>query len=200
VRRRAAYVAAAGAVLAAVALALVGVAVLDVSGDAIADDERLATATADPEAARHERPIGVRIGEAILGVADDRSYRDAVGLARASLLPNLPPDVVLERRAEAIAILGGIVEGDAGPVLRSRAANLLGSLYFEDAKATRENPRRLLEQALGAFQDAVVLDPANEPARANLELLATLPAATQFRDEAASGSEASAAPNSPGGY
>jgi hypothetical protein len=200
VRRHAPYVAAAVAALAAIALALVGLAVLDVSGDARADEERLATAAADPDVPRHERPVGVQIGEAILGVADDRSYRDAVELARASGLPNLAPDVVFERRAEAIAILGGIVQGDADPVLRSRADNLLGSLYFEDAKTTQENPRRLLEQALGAFQDAVVLDPANQVARANLELLATLPATTQFRDEAASGSDASAAPSAPGGY
>ena len=199
-RGRLAYVLAVVGLLAAIALALVGVAVLDVAGDAQADDDVIENAAPDPDAARHERPVGVRIGEAILGVADDRAYRDAVELAKASSLDDLPPHVALERRAEAIAILGPIVRGDAEPVLRSSAANLLGALYFEDAQSTEGNPRRLLEQALGAFQDAVMLDPANETAKANLELLATLPATTRFDDESAGGTAASASPSNPGGY
>ncbi len=199
-RGRVGYVLAAVALLAAIVLALVGVAVLDVAADAEADDRVVANAAPDPEAARHERPVGVRIGEAILGVADDRSYRDAVELAKASTLESLPPAIVLERRAEAIAILGSIVRGDDDRVLRAQAANLLGVLYFEDAKTTTENPRRLLEQSLGAFQEAAMLDPANETVKANLELLATLPAATRFQREEASGAEASASPNPFGGY
>lgn len=199
-RGRAAYVAAAVALLAAIVLALVGVAVLGVAADAEADDDRIAGGAPDPDAARHERPIGVRIGEAVLGVADDRSYRDAIELARASTLDDLPSGIVAERRAEAIAILGSIVQGDDHPQLRARAANLLGVLYFEDAKVATENPRRLLEQALGAFQDAVMLDPANETAKANLELLATLPGDTKFAREEASGPEASASPGAAGGY
>jgi hypothetical protein len=199
-RGRLGYILAAVALLAAIVLALVGVAVLDVAADVQADDRVVANAAPDPEAARHQRPVGVRIGEAILGVADDRSYRDAVELAKASTLESLPPAVVLERRAEAIAIFGSIVRGDDDRVLRARAANLLGVLYFEDAKTTTENPRRLLEQSLGAFQEATMLDPANETVKANLELLATLPAGTRFQREESSGAEASASPNPFGGY
>jgi hypothetical protein len=199
-RGRRAYVLAAVTLLAAIALALVGVAVLHVAGDAQADDQRIESSAPDPDAARHERPAGVRLGEAILGIADDRAYRDAVELAKASTIQDLTPDVALERRAEAIAILRPIVQGESSPALRSHAANLLGALYFEDAKATADNPRRLLEQALGAFQDAVLIDPANETAKANLELLATLPATTRFNDDSASGAAASAAPDNPGGY
>jgi hypothetical protein len=200
VKSRSVYALAIVGLLAGIALALVGVAVLDVAGDAQADDDRIANSAPDPDAARHERPAGVRVGEAILGIADDRAYRDAVELAKASSLEDIAVDVALERRAEAIAILGPIVQGDASPALRSQAANLLGALYFEDAKATEDNPRRLLEQALGAFQDAVVLDPANETAKANLELLATLPANTRFQEEASSGTVASATPGTGGGY
>ena len=199
-RERRAYILAAVALLAAITLALVGAAVLDVAADAEADEDRIANAAPDPDAARHERPVGVRIGEAILGLADDRSYRDAVELAKVSTLDGLPPGIAVERRAEAIAILGSIVRGDDDRLLRARAANLLGALYFEDAKATTENPRRLLEQSLGAFQDAVLLDPTNQTARANLELVATLPLDTQFRQEEASGAQASASPSAPGGY
>lgn len=188
------------ALLAAIALALVGAAVLHVASAAKADDDRIVGGAADPDATRRERPIGVRVGEAILGVADDRSYRDALELANASRLADLPPGVAAERRAEAIAILSSIVDGDDHRGLRAKAANLLGVLYFEAAKTTTENPRRMLEQSLGAFQDAVMLDPADATAKANLELLATLPAGTKFEREEASGPAASASPGGGGGY
>ena len=195
VRGRVAYILAAVALLAAIVLALVGVAVLDVAADAEADDRVVANAAPDPEAARHERPVGVRIGEAILGVADDRSYRDAVELAKASTLESLPPAIVLERRAEAIAILGLDRPGRRRPrAARPAPRTSSESSTSRTRKTTTENPRRLLEQSLGAFQEAAMLDPANETVKANLELLATLPAATRFQREEASGAEASASP------
>lgn len=187
------------ALAAALALALVGVAVLDVADEAQAD-ARAAPHGAGGEPGRRDRGLGVRIGEAILGVADARSYLDAVALARAAARPAQPEPAVLRLRAEAEAILLPVVRGDGDPELRSRAANLLGALLFEDAKIVQQNPRRYLEQALGAFQDAVLLDPSNAVAKRNLELLATLPANTRFRREGTSGVEASASPRAPGGY
>ena len=189
----------AGAVVAAVVLALTGLAVLNVSDDARADDRRAVFAAGRPDAQRHERGLGDRIGEEILGVADDRSLRDAVALAKASALPDQEASAALELRAEAEAILAELVRGDASAGLRSNAANLLGALYFEDAKAVEQNPRRYLESALGAFQDAVRIDAANGTAKTNLELLATLPAQTKFR-EPDTPDEASATPSLPGGY
>jgi hypothetical protein len=187
------------AVAAAVALALVGVAVLDVAGKARADDRLVANSGGRRVVEPHDRGLGVRIGESILGVADDRRYRDAVELAKSAALRDQPAGVALELRAQAEAILGEILAGDGAAQLRSRAANLLGTLYFEDAKH-QQNPRRYLENALGAFQDAARLDPANEPAKQNLELLATLPAHTRFRDPGTPGVDASASPTVPGGY
>jgi hypothetical protein len=189
----------AAAVVAAVVLALAGLAVLGVSGDARADDRRAVFAAGRPDAQRHERGVGDRIGEEILGVADDRSLRDAVALAKAAALPDQDASAALELRAEAEAILAELVRGDASAGLRSNAANLLGALYFEDAKAVEQNPRRYLESALGAFQDAVRIDPSNRTAKTNLELLATLPAQTKFR-EPDTPDEASATPSLPGGY
>jgi hypothetical protein len=190
---------AAAALVAAVALALLGVAVLDVSRDARADDRRVRYAAGRLDESRHERGVGVRSGEGILGIADDRSLRDAVALAKASALPGQPAGTAIELRAEAEAILAALVRGDGSTAVRSYAANLLGVLYFEDAKAVNENPRRYLESALGAFQDAVRIDSENRVAKANLELLATLPARTVFRDTGAP-AEASASPFAPGGY
>jgi hypothetical protein len=193
-----AFVAVAG-VAAAVALALVGVAVLDVSGQARADDRLVANSGGRRDVEPHERDLGVRIGEAILGLADDRRYRDAVELAKSAALKGQPELVALELRAQAEAILAEVLRGDGGAELRSGAANLLGTLYFEDAK-TQQNPRRYLQNALGAFQDAALLDPANRAAKENLELLATLPAHTSFGERSAPGASASASPDVPGGY
>jgi hypothetical protein len=189
----------AAAVVAAVVLALVGLAVLDVSHDARADELRIKYAPPEPDAQRHERPLGTRIGEAILGVADDRSLRDAIELAKAAAYPDQPDASALTLRAEAEAILAALVRGDGSTEIRTSAANLLGVLYLEDAKTVEQNPRRYLESALGAFQDAVRIDPENDAAKANLELLATLPAETVFR-QAGLPAEATASPFAPGGY
>jgi hypothetical protein len=189
----------AAALLAAAALALVGVAVLDTADDARAHRGLAASPGVDRDASRHERPLDVRIGEAMLGVRDQRAFFDAVGLAKAAAVPGTPESRVLELRAEAMAVLGEVVRGDGDAGLRSRAANLLGTLLFEDAKLQR-NPRRSLENALFAFQDAVRLDPTNAVAQANLELLATIPARTEFRQEETPGADASASPSTAEGY
>jgi hypothetical protein len=201
VRARPLALAAAGvALLAALALALVGVAVLDTSSDARADQRRVAASAGDANAQRHARPVGVRIGEAILGIGDERLYADAVSLAKAAGLPEQQEAATLQLRAEAVAILNDVVHGDASAALRAQAANLLGVLLFEDAKIVEQSPRQYLTQALGAFQEAVRLAPDDVVAKANLELLATIPAETRFRKPSPGGAEASASPRAPGGY
>ena len=188
-----------GAVLAAVALGLVGVAVLDVADASRADHRAAASPVVESQPGRHARPAGVRVGEAILGVADERAYLDALRLAKAAAAPGQPEPRAIELRAEAMVILAGLVRGDGDRALRARAANLLGVLFFEDAKL-QQNPRRSLENALFAFQDAVRLDPTDVRAKANLELLATIPAGTKLRQPQAPGAEASASPAAPTGY
>ena len=187
------------AAVGAVALGLVGVAVLDVADDARADHRAAASPAVERDPARHSRPAGVRVGETILGVADERAYLDALRLAKAASSDGRPEPRAIGLRAEAMVILAELVRGDADPALRARAANLLGVLYFEDAKL-QQNPRRSLENALFAFQDAVRLDPDDARAKANLELLATIPANTKLREPQAPGAEASASPAAPTGY
>lgn len=179
---------------------LVGIATLDVARDAEAQRLLAESSPGRLGATPHERGLGTRIGEALLGVADDRSYYDAVLLAKSSALPGQPDADVLELRAEAQAILTRLVRGEGDAPLQSRAGNLLGSLFFEDAKVARQNPRRYLEQAAAAFQDAVLKDPGNVEAKRNLELLSTLPLETRFRKESASGAEASASGGGETGY
>jgi hypothetical protein len=187
-------------IAAATVLALLANSVLGVERDLRRADQALAFGAGDPDAASHERGLSVRVGESILGVTDDAAYRDAAELAESSLLPKQAPGVVVERRAEAEAMLVRIVRADSDPVLRSHASNLLGVLLFEDAKTARANPRRYLEQSLGAFQDAVTFDPSFDVAKANLELLATLPPGTSFSNIGTSGSDASASGGQESGY
>ena len=187
-------------VAAACVLVFLGIAVLAVSRDARTDDQRLLASQPDPDATAHARGLRVRVGESILGVADDRTLRDGVALARAATLGSLPDEVVLRRRAEAEAILSVILRGDGDRAVRSSAANLLGVLFFEDAKIARTNPRRYLDLSFGSFRDAVLLDPGDVDAKANLELLATLPPSTAFRKAPTAGENASASPGAPGGY
>lgn len=187
----------AAAAVAAAALALVGLSVLS-SGEELAADQRALAAGAP--AVVEEPGAGGRIGDTLLGTGAARDYFRALALARESARDDQPDAAALALRAEAEAILARVVRGDAEPLLRSRAANLLGVLLFEDAKVARQSPRRFLDQSIGAFQDAVTLDPAYAAAKRNLELLATLPARTNFRREGSTGTEPSSSGGAVSGY
>jgi len=191
-------VAAVAIVVVAVVLGLLGVAVLRTSGDLQARQRALAAgvALADPGSTAS---LPGRIGDALLGTAATRDYLRALALARTSGVDQ-PEGAVLQARGEAEALLAPIVSGGGNSLLRSRAGNLLGVLLFEDARAARTNPRRYLDQSLAAFQDAARLDPGYATAKANLELLQTLPPGTQFRQEGASGTHASSGGSGESGY
>lgn len=198
--RRTATILAGAGIAAGVAIALVGVSVLGVGGDLEAQDDALRDAAAPAEPSPHPRPLGVRIGEALLGVEADRLLRDAAELARAAGAPDEPEAIVVSRRAEAEVLLARVLRDGADPIVRSRAANLLGVLLFEDAKAARGNARRFLEQSLGGFQEAVTLDPTFAVAKANLEVLARLPAGTALGAVGTQGEDASSSGGGESGY
>jgi hypothetical protein len=199
-RRRAGTLLAAAGIVAGIVLALVGAAVLGVGRDVAADDDVLRYGGAPSVPAPHSRPLGVRVGEALLGVEDDRLLRDAAGLAKAAGVPGEAEAIVITRRAEAEALLSRVLRDAGDPDVRARAANLLGALLFEDAKAARGNARRFLEQSLGGFQQAVMLDPAFAVAKVNLETLARLPAGTLLGSAGTQGDEASSAVGGESGY
>jgi hypothetical protein len=78
----------------------------------------------------------------------------------------------LTLRARALAAFERL--SDSGPVReRSRAALLGGLLELENANQDRVNGRSHLEEAAAAFKRAVRLDPANDDAAYDLELLLT---------------------------
>jgi hypothetical protein len=184
----------------AVVLGLGGLAVLGTSERLASAAEPLEAGLATDGSDLASPSAGDRVGDALLGTGEVRRYLEALELARASSDTRQTADAVLELRARAEAELGAIVVDGGDQIMRSRASNLLGVLLLEDAKSARSSPRRYLDQAIGAFQDAVRLDPSYAEAKANLQLLQLIPAGTMFRREGDSGPEASSSGSGESGY
>jgi hypothetical protein len=152
-------------------------------------------------------PLGT--AKALLALADDVSYRQAVreflrGQPRSD--PFSDTDVIA-RRGHAEELLAGIVEGDQDPGRRSAAANLIGVLGFANAVLDASAAQTYLSSAADSFRTAISIDPENADAKYNLELaLARLEAAERSGGsppppDTASGSGAGAGTGRPGsGY
>lgn len=121
-----------------------------------------------------------------LGVDDDLVYRRALrAFAVDARRADDPYDFSRPAfRAEAQATLA-TVEGssDLAPALRSKAASLQGVLTFDEAIGDPVNGPTLIRRALGDFDRAVRIDPANEEAKYNLEYLLRVldPSAARLR-------------------
>ncbi|HEX7255899.1 MAG TPA: hypothetical protein VF236_08235 [Gaiellaceae bacterium] len=110
----------------------------------------------------------------VLGVEDDLLYRRALrAFAVDARRADNPYDFDRPAfRAEAQATLGSAERSsDLTPALRSKAASLQGVLTFDEATADPVNGPALIRRALGDFERAVRIDPANEEAKYNLEFL-----------------------------
>ncbi len=108
----------------------------------------------------------------LLGVGDDLAFRGAVAAFRAAYSRGAAAaDAVLEenaRRVQAETALARVVRSGGDPARVSAASNMLGILAFVDA--ARAGANTTVDRAIFEFQDAIRLDPANEEAKANLEL------------------------------
>jgi hypothetical protein len=184
----------------ALVLVLFGRAVLAVPDAIRTQDARLSRADLAGAAPVASPGLFAGTAESFLGAADDQGYREALRLFYASRDARLAPKEVLALHGEAEARLGRIVRTGGDPALRSRAANLLGVLLFDDARLDPSSTGRYLELSFGALKDAVRLDPGYAEAKRNLELVATLPLETAFRNRQERGSEASATPPEEAGY
>lgn len=121
-----------------------------------------------------------------LGVEDDLLYRRALrAFAVDARRADNPYDFSRPAfRAEAQANLGQVERSsDLAPALRSKAASLQGVLTFDEAAADPVNGPTLIRRALGDFERAVRIDPANEEAKYNLEFLLRVldPSAARLR-------------------
>jgi hypothetical protein len=124
-----------------------------------------------PWAADTVLPFG--LGERVLGVRDDVAYRQGVRLFRLGR-PRVaqPSDAALSARSQAQTVLARASRADPDPRRRAAEANLLGSLFLAGNAGTTDPRTRedFLRAASAEFGLAVVLDPANDDAKYNLEL------------------------------
>jgi hypothetical protein len=165
----------AGAVLALTLAAVLALAAVDVGmlrRTLAADDAQFAVRPARPD----WQTSGILPGtilHSLMGVQDDLEYRRAMrqvvllrerqGVASGSRLSILV--------ASAEGALLDEVDRDSDPERRAQALNLLGALTVANPTVSRGFDTSSLSAGADRFQEAVSLDPANEPAKENLELV-----------------------------
>lgn len=117
---------------------------------------------------------GSRVAESIDGGGDARRFAIALRLFADSVHETARTDAAFVRRARAEAALAA---QRGAPKVRSDAETLLGVLAVRDAAAQPQRAKAFLGAAVDAFREALRLDPDNEQAAADLELLLTQSAA-----------------------
>ena len=119
------------------------------------------------------RDAAVLAGRQALGVGDDLAFRRAALRFRLAYTRDIQlartPDAG-QARIRAETALAREIRGDPDRRRASAASNLLGILALVDA-ATAPAGNVPIDRSVFEFQDAVRLDPANEQAKTNLELL-----------------------------
>jgi tetratricopeptide (TPR) repeat protein len=118
-------------------------------------------------------------GERILGLGGQLDLREALALYRAGRAAEEGFDqgyAAAQARGAAEATLSTIERFDNDRGRASKAANLLGILAFIDARPSEEAGGPV-ERAVAEFRNAIRLDPGNDDAKYNLELVLTLLAA-----------------------
>jgi hypothetical protein len=121
-------------------------------------------------------PFGA--AERLLGIEDDVAFRQTLLLLRSSKLRDVTvSDPVLAlRRTELADRLESIVVRDPDPVIRSRASSLLGVLDIAawnsaPSQGIQQDRSELLIAAVASFEQAIDLDPENDDAKYNLQLM-----------------------------
>lgn len=131
---------------------------------------------ADPALWEPQAPALGGVAKRLLGLDEDLRLRRAAQLERRSR-----PRAGLQRTAKELSyataaqvIFGELQRGDHARELRSSAANELGVLALVDAIADPTHSQALSTRAVQKFTEATKLDPSNDAARLNLELVLTL--------------------------
>ena len=144
-----------------------------------ADDVRFRVGSGGSKLWRPETLAPLGAGKRLLGIEDDLVFRHMLQDLRASNLRDATvsdPALALHRTATAEQ-LESIVVRDPDLTLRSRASTLLGVLsvaaWNSTPQAGSNGPDRseLLLSAIASFEQAIALDPENDDAKYNLQLL-----------------------------
>lgn len=188
-RRLAAVVGIILAVALAVVLALI-------AGSALSVEDEFAADRAAAESAAGGHGFRAEVADFFLGVDDDRELRRAIVLIEEGEKPGAQAREVLAQHGEAIARLTRLrTKGD--PEWRSYVSTRIGLLYFEDARLDVSSRRRYSALAVEAFLEAVSLDPENEAAKYNLEVLLAQQKADAAGEGAVGGSGSGGASEAP---
>jgi hypothetical protein len=116
------------------------------------------------------------VARTLLGIDDDLELRRAAQLFRRSR-PRAAERRTTGDLAEATSAqvaLAEIQRGDGPRRLRSVAANELGILAFVDVLSDTRGAAERAKTSVQKFTEAIRLDPSNQEAMANLELIFTL--------------------------
>jgi hypothetical protein len=129
------------------------------------------------------------VARRFLRIDDDREGRQALALFRVARRRGQELGAGLERQgargAAERALTNAAESADSGSA--AQASVLLGVLAFSDPRAGRTDEPTPSERALAAFEQAHRLDPGNEAAKYDLELLLRLIEARGERPGAAPG-------------
>lgn len=143
-------------------------------GDAIAaDDVRYRGA---PDASDLWEPgalVPLAAARESLALDDDLAFRRAVRAMRLGKLEDTRSfdTQVLIQRAEAQTQLEAIAASETDPKRRARAMTLAGVILLATPVSTADEQRAALKTAIRHLRTAIALDPENEDAKYNLELL-----------------------------
>jgi hypothetical protein len=156
----------------AIALAVVAVDVLRAPGQLTSDDTRFQTAPMRQAGLWNVGFLPNDFTERMLGLEDDVTYREAVGLyLRAEPgrtdwqgFPELE-----QLRAKAQFELTRLSREDPNLTRRSKLLTLYGVLTLDARPLGDEEREAMLRNAVSAFRSALDLDRANEDAKTNLE-------------------------------
>jgi hypothetical protein len=156
---------------------------------AVADaDARAAVAPVSPDAWRTDTTLPSALTRRLLGIGDDLAFRRTA--VRAIAMTTETPTVKSQKQRSYVeSALARIARGDSDPVRAARAADYLGVLLYADpptpdqaANAYQDptqtgpsNQQTPEQKATVQFAIAVRLDPNDDNAARNLELMLRLP-------------------------
>jgi hypothetical protein len=137
---------------------------------------------------RSSTSVPFDLAASLLATDDDVEVRQAVRAVRLARLDGRSasvsdPQVALLRNA-AVARLDAIVAGHGDPKEQSRAAGLLGVIGLARLVTETQDRVALLSATVANLQLAIALDPSNDDAKYNLELVLQRARGTQLTEGA----------------
>jgi hypothetical protein len=173
-RRPAAWAGVALLIPVAALLILIGVDLLRSPAQLTSEDTRFQTTPGRHPGLWDVGALPADLNERLLGLEDDIEYREvSVLYLRAEpgkvLYDGFPK---LEKlRAKAQFELTRLSAEDTEPVRKSRLLTLDGVMTLDFRTSSSQEREAILREAASAFRGAIELDPANDDAKTNLELV-----------------------------